>query len=251
MMAADLGCGVNKTRDTVGIDRFPLEGVDVVVDLNKFPYPFADNSFDVFYLNDIIEHLPDTIGVMEELYRLCKPNAHIYIRVINWNSKLNAEDPTHVKAFTEHTFDFFGKYALRSYYSKARFEVVSCEYQFNAKVEKYIKNRRLMKFLGTYLNNVLEGLNFDLRCVKNTTSPSEHEPRQDRDIFSLIRCPHCIGDKETKDNSSLTIYNTDWLLCSNPHCKRKYPIVNGTPLLTLKDGNKRISVQPESLATIT
>ncbi|MFA6908605.1 MAG: methyltransferase domain-containing protein [Patescibacteria group bacterium] len=233
MIAADLGCGVNKTRDTIGIDRFPLDGVDVVVDLQKFPYPFADNSFDAFYLNDIIEHLPDTVAVMEELYRLCKPDAHLYIRVINWNSKYNAEDPTHVKMFTEHTFDFFGTYALRSYYSKARFKVLSCEYQFNASVEKWLKSRRLMKFLGTYLNNISEGLHFDLQCVKETSNVAQKEYDLGKDIFSIIRCPFCVRDEKTKGTATLHISEKTRLVCNNKDCGRTYEIKNGTPILTL------------------
>lgn len=55
-------------------------------DLADFSYPFADNSFDKAVLNDVIEHLPDTIKAMEAIYRICTPEAQVLIRVINWNS---------------------------------------------------------------------------------------------------------------------------------------------------------------------
>ena len=96
-----------------------------MADLAQFPYPFAADCFDAIYLNDVIEHLPDTIAVMEELYRVCAPEARVYIRVINWNSQYNAMDPTHVRLFHEHTFNFFGTFKDRAYYSTARFDVVN------------------------------------------------------------------------------------------------------------------------------
>lgn len=42
----DVGCGPNKTPGAVGIDALPLEGVDVVHNLNQFPYPFESNHFE-------------------------------------------------------------------------------------------------------------------------------------------------------------------------------------------------------------
>ena len=42
----DLGCGRNKVPGAIGLDLFPVPGVDVVHDLEAFPYPFENNSFD-------------------------------------------------------------------------------------------------------------------------------------------------------------------------------------------------------------
>ena len=42
----DLGCGNRKRPGTVGIDINPQTAADVVHDLNCFPYPFADSTFD-------------------------------------------------------------------------------------------------------------------------------------------------------------------------------------------------------------
>jgi len=162
----DLGCGNAKVEGAVGVDVIRLEGVDVLAALDRCPFPFQDNSFDAIYLNDIIEHLPNTLRVMEELHRILVPDGTVFIRVVNWNHRYTAMDPTHVRAFTENSFDFFGKRRERSYYTHARFDVVRVEYIFNAKVKRILRSERLMKFLSDYLCNILQGLKFELRAVK-------------------------------------------------------------------------------------
>ena len=166
MKILDLGCGTAKVPGAIGLDKVRLDGVDVVHDLTQFPYPFEDNSFDVVYLNDVIEHLPDTIGTMEEVYRLCKHRAKVFVRVVNWNSRYAWADPTHVKAFTEMSFDFFGSREGRKYYTEARFTVFHKKYQYSSLAVQFIPPQ-YRKFASDYLCNVLEGLLFELMVEKN------------------------------------------------------------------------------------
>ena len=165
MKILDLGCGTAKVPGAIGVDRFPLEGVDVVHDLREFPYPFPDNEVDVVYLNDVIEHLPDTIGTMEEVYRICKSRAKVFIRVLNWNSPLMWSDPTHVRAFTDKSFDFFGSVKGREYYTKAQFIVNEVKYQYNHFAINYCPSA-YRKLASKFLSNILEGLLFELIADK-------------------------------------------------------------------------------------
>lgn len=45
---------------------------DVKADICQLP--FADNSYDVILCNHVLEHIPDDIKAMQELYRVLKPN---------------------------------------------------------------------------------------------------------------------------------------------------------------------------------
>ncbi|MCG3770992.1 MAG: Demethylrebeccamycin-D-glucose O-methyltransferase [Nitrosomonadaceae bacterium] len=69
----DLGCGNKKRPGAIGVDFNDRTAADVIHNLNSFPYPFDDSSFDEIYLDNALEHLDDVIRVMEEVYRLCKP----------------------------------------------------------------------------------------------------------------------------------------------------------------------------------
>ena len=225
MKTLDLACGFAKERGAIGVEKVPLKSVDVVADLTRYPYPFGDNIFDRIYLNDIIEHLPDTIKTMEEVYRMVKPNGRVLIRVVNWNSHYNAMDPTHVKTFHENSFNFFGTYKDRSYYSRARFDVVKVEYGYNELAKRIFKSKRLMKFLSHFLNNVLEDLHFELKALKREKAP---ESAKDSSLFEMIRCPACLGE--------LVLKRQCWLTCAR--CARKYPVYDGLPVLTREEGEK-------------
>ena len=250
MRILDLGCGATKEKGAVGIDIIPLDGVDIIANLTEFPYPLANNSFDAVYLNDVIEHLPNTIATMEEIYRVARPDARVYIRVINWNSHYTAMDPTHVSAFTENSFDFFGARAGRSYYTHARFDVVRVGYQYNALAKRFLRSQRLMYFLSFYLCNILEGLNFELRVVKNADSSQVLKVGEWTDLFTVLRCPHCLAGKSRKpgdDPGRMALFQDSWLVCQEKDCGRKYPVYDGLPIMLRDEGVRWINVPVQDL----
>lgn len=122
-----LGCGGDPAPGWINHDLVPLSNVDVVHDLNEYPWPWKDNSIDEVHMKDVLEHLPDTIATMEELYRITKPGSSIYIAVPYWNSWEAITDPTHVRQFNEFSFNFFDptkeQCRERPYYTRARFRI--------------------------------------------------------------------------------------------------------------------------------
>lgn len=242
MKTLDLGCGNLKSNGALGADIIRLPGVDILIDLSSLPFPFADNAFDSVYLNDVIEHLPNTVKTLEEIHRISRPNGKLYIRVVNWNSHYTAMDPTHLHAFTENSFDFFGKRKNRSYYTKARFNVNKVDYQYNALAERVIRKKSTLKTLSFYLNNILEGLSFELEAIKDNIVSQSVEDWDN--FYTVLRCPYCLehvlaGKLKNLDNK--------WLVCQNNQCNRKYPIIDGTPILLLDEGEKWINFKEYEL----
>lgn len=116
----DLGCGSNKFAGAVGIDIYPLPGVDIVWELNSYPLPFKDSEFDVILCSHIIEHLADVVKIMEEIHRTGKPKAKIIIRTPYFAYYESFCDPTHRWHFTWESFDFFCR-DKSTVYAKAKF----------------------------------------------------------------------------------------------------------------------------------
>ncbi len=119
----DIGCGAAKTSGAVGLDISPDTQADIVHDLDVFPYPIADASFDQILLQDVIEHVREPIRVFEELHRIARPGARIQLRTPHFSSVLAYGDPTH-----RH---YFSTIAIRSlaeprfaHYTDTRFRVV-------------------------------------------------------------------------------------------------------------------------------
>ena len=168
----NLGCGHDVREGYVNLDRLDLPGVDVVHDLETFPYPFDDESFDEILAQDILEHLRDTVRVMEELWRLLKPGATLRVRVPHAQSPNAAQDPTHVSRFTEHTFEYFtARDAARpgsrySFYSRARFEILSVKVDHTHL--RVLRSRRLARLV---LGREIELDHGNVHCVLRKIAP--------------------------------------------------------------------------------
>lgn len=118
----DVGCGRAKTPGAIGIDANPASDADVIHDLEDFPYPFRDDSFDRIICNGIVEHLDNVVRVMEELHRIGRPGAVITITTPYFTSVDAFTDPTHKHYFSSRSFDYFtGDFPEYSFYSTARF----------------------------------------------------------------------------------------------------------------------------------
>ena len=57
--------------------NYPLHTIDMDIMDIKFP----DNSFDWVICNHVLEHIPNDIGAMKELYRVLKPNGKAVLQV--------------------------------------------------------------------------------------------------------------------------------------------------------------------------
>jgi SAM-dependent methyltransferase len=119
----DVGCGSSKHPGAVGLDRSADTAADIVHDLDSFPYPLEDSSFDQILLQDVIEHLADPIRVFEELHRVSRDGAVIQLRTPHYSSVLAYGDPTHLH--------YFSTIAIRSlaeprfaHYTSVRFRVI-------------------------------------------------------------------------------------------------------------------------------
>jgi SAM-dependent methyltransferase len=234
MLAIDLGCGNRKADGAYGADLVALPPVDVAINLKKYPLPFAADSFDRIVLNDVIEHVPETLEFMEELHRVARPGASIEISVINWNTIFTAMDPTHVRNFTANTFDFFGGREGRNYYTHARFEVASVVKGYDARWRHWVRSERLLEWFGLHLCNVLKSLDFKLVAVK----PPAAGPAP-ATLAEAFRCPHCVA--AGGDRGRLRRAGEHWLVCEEPGCGRKYPVHAGLPILLHAEGARWIS----------
>ncbi len=131
MKKLNIGCGNDAREGYVNLDVVPLKGVDVVHDLNKFPYPFEKDLFDEILCSAILEHLDDVVESMNELGRILKPGGILKIRVPHFTSSTVWKDPTHKRGFSIKTFDFFVK---KSIYSPVpKFKTVKRKISFGKK----------------------------------------------------------------------------------------------------------------------
>ncbi|MGK2953665.1 MAG: class I SAM-dependent methyltransferase [Thiobacillus sp.] len=112
-MKIDIGCGGKKKEGYVGLDQYPMPGVDHVVNIGTEVWPFENGSVGEAYSSNFLEHLTNLNGANErvhffnELFRVLRFGAKAFIAIPHWNSCRYYGDPTHKEPFSE-----FGVYYL-------------------------------------------------------------------------------------------------------------------------------------------
>jgi SAM-dependent methyltransferase len=102
-----IGSGSKVLAGANTVDILDLPGVDVVHDLDVFPWPYADNSFDLVFGHNVFEHLEDQIATMEEFWRILKPKGRVVLTVPYFRSVDAFTDSTHEHFFTSRSLNYF------------------------------------------------------------------------------------------------------------------------------------------------
>lgn len=132
MRRLNFGCGEDYREGWVNLDVAKLPRVDVVHDMNRFPYPFQDGEFDHVLARHVLEHVPHHLPglskdgflvVMEEMHRILKPGGTLEVISPHYRADTAWLDPTHTRVLHPDVFSYFDPSGKWSFYSNARFEV--------------------------------------------------------------------------------------------------------------------------------
>lgn len=183
MKILDVGCGANKTEGAIGLDNNPRTAADVIHDLGVFPYPFSDNEFDLIVANHVVEHVPDVMAFITELYRITKPGGRIRLLTPHYTNPDWPNDPTHRNHINSYTFNTFQHdRAVFDFYTEVRLCAVSTHVsllnlwkmlgiQFMVNLDQRWPSMRFTrKFWEHYLSSIMRGkeLRFEFEAVKDT-----------------------------------------------------------------------------------
>jgi len=106
LLKLNLGCGRRRLPGFLGVDNNQHAGpVDVVHDLDVLPWPFEESSVAEVVMDHVLEHLDDTIRVIQELYRICADGAAIHVMTPHFSC--NWTHPGHKRAIGVGLFDHF------------------------------------------------------------------------------------------------------------------------------------------------
>ena len=134
----NLGSGEFLKDGYVNVDYHSISNPDISHDLNKFPYPFADNYFELVEADHVLEHLAEPFEVMRELRRICAPGATIHIRVPHFSRGFTHAD--HKRGF-DVTFPYYFNPAFRPGYQGIPLKLVSMRLRWFA--QPYMKRTLL------------------------------------------------------------------------------------------------------------
>ena len=170
-----VGCGRNILQGWTNLDLAGLPGVDIVYDLERcaeIALPLEDDSVDEFLLSHVIEHIRNTLPLMQELHRVAAPGAKAILRMPHGASDDAWEDPTHVRGYFQGCFD---------YYSQPTYWRADYGYRGDWQVEKLYLVVSKQRYAGKAVDliaedvrskrNVVQEMVADLRAVKPIRQP--------------------------------------------------------------------------------
>lgn len=181
----NLGCGQNLLTGYINVDKFG--NPDTKHDLEIFPWPWQENSVNEIVMNHILEHLGKTtdifLKIIQEIYRICCPNALIKLRVPHPRHDDFIGDPTHVRAITPSVMSLFSKENCRKWsqinaantplalFLDVDFKIVKSEIVLEEPWASELKSGRkkteeIMNELKLY-NNVAKEFNIHLQVIKS------------------------------------------------------------------------------------
>lgn len=105
----NVACGQQKQEGFIGIDKVKTDAVDIIHNLESYPWPFEDNSVDEIICSHFIEHVDNQILFMDELYRIMKQGAKATIIAPYYTSMRAIQDPTHKRSICEASFLYYNE----------------------------------------------------------------------------------------------------------------------------------------------
>ena len=150
-----LGGASIESKNYINVDIKPGLDIDVVHDLETYPWPFPDNCADLLVASHIVEHIdPHKFGFikwMDEAWRILKPKGQMMISTPYAGSLGYWQDPTHVNGCNEVTWYYFdpdqqidGK-ELYHFYTPKPWKVVNIAWHQEGNLEVLLEKRRPRK----------------------------------------------------------------------------------------------------------
>jgi SAM-dependent methyltransferase len=190
----DLGPGTapyheltDKFYKYLGVDMFPYKHVNIVADLNQ-PLPLRDNSCDIIFITNVLEHIALPESLFREIFRILRPGGYCL-------GSAPFLHPTHY-----HPYDFYRYtvFALRRFVHLNGFKNIEIkpigqpvliykrfnEYFFNTYLDAKFTDNKFSDFLIKIIVRLMRKINFIFLKI----STPLHKKIQDSDDWALAYC---------------------------------------------------------------
>ena len=147
-----LGGASIESKNYINVDIKPGLDIDIVHDLETYPWPFPDECADLIIASHIVEHVnPAKFGFinwMNEAWRILKVGGQMMVGTPYAGSIGYWQDPTHINGCNEITFYYFDpdqqidKQELYHYYKPKPWKVQNIAFNIEGNLEVLLIKRK-------------------------------------------------------------------------------------------------------------
>jgi len=188
-MKINAGCGYQKAEGWVNVDADPRCEPDVVLEMDKEYWHFTesdesgrDDCVDEVAFNHSLEHMGETTSeyafLIQELYRVCAPDALVLINCPNPFHEDFINDPTHVRAITPASLSLLSK-KNNAYFRESgaantcladmwdvNFEMVSVERVIDPRFPELVGQSAIFEKMALINLNIVKEYRIVMKAVK-------------------------------------------------------------------------------------
>jgi len=142
----DVGCRDRKESNFTGISGRHFEGVDIVHDLETFPYPLEDESCLTIKAAHVVEHIKPWLVFdwFNEMWRLLVPKGQLAVSAPFANSQGFFNDPSHCSYINEATFQHLDpNYPTYKQHEPLPWKIEFASWAYSGNIEAVLSKRSI------------------------------------------------------------------------------------------------------------
>ena len=145
----DLSGHIDPQHGFINIDDVDAKGVDIVFDLQKYPWPLPQEFATVIVAGKVISHISREnkgfLKFMDECWKALKYDGQLMISTPYAGNTAFWSEPTNINGCTAHTWSYFDPLAVNGLYRRYRplpWKIDRCFYQVDGNMEVLLSKRR-------------------------------------------------------------------------------------------------------------
>ncbi len=189
----NIGASQTKLDGFTNIDVAPW--ADVSLDLGTDPLPFDDNSVDLVFSYHTLEHVPDYLFALGEIYRVLKHGAPFLVGLPYVTlTEAHLVNPYHLHNFNEFSFDFFEAGKLLGSASEGvtnrPIEFKKAFHRFHYMGVANVLPETGKRWARRHLFNVVRKIDYGLVAVKENSPVRVDAAALEAEFLTCVRARH-------------------------------------------------------------
>jgi SAM-dependent methyltransferase len=198
--------------------------------------PFSDDTFHTVVCLGVWRHFPDVERVLNEVSRILISNGNFIVGYF----------PPAMAGSIALKQNWWGKSLIWLYKTITQRLGYIDRADFTLEDETIEMSMKKFKSVSKVSSGLHRHLLFAQYPLKDHSAlqPIIHKIENEEPL-KILRCPYCVSSK--KKAAHLESISSNWLICNETECDRKYPIRQSIPVLLCEEGEKWIGVSKENL----